>query len=297
MSYFWSTDQSKQKKVTPQTTSLPRANLSRKFTYSNKDFEKISLQAFFSPGIRETMNIWEENESAPFQISEATLEAINNIKTRYPNIHSWDPRKILRRISPNWAIRNNLHARRNKETMKLVKKIEFTDRMEKNPYNNFTLQKQLDNGAMEDLIDGDKLNWGKASPITWYETEAPPIILDNIVESNNLSINAATMRIKGPSSDLRILTCHLDKTTGKWVESRRASHPFISVNMTKINPYRGNRSEGETKQLCVMADSGAMCTLLTFDTIRSMGIDPEKLETSTVSIPNTPNARQDRQPA
>ena len=33
-----------------------------------------------------------------------------------------------------------------------------------------------------------------------------------------------------------------------------------------------------------MADSGVMCTLLNFETVKSMGIDPEKLEASTVCI-------------
>ena len=33
-----------------------------------------------------------------------------------------------------------------------------------------------------------------------------------------------------------------------------------------------------------MADSGAMCTLLNHETVRQMGIDPETLETSSVSI-------------
>ena len=33
-----------------------------------------------------------------------------------------------------------------------------------------------------------------------------------------------------------------------------------------------------------MADSEAMCSLLNFKTMRDMGINPEKLETSNVSI-------------
>ena len=89
---------------------------------------------------------------------------------------------------------------------------------------------------------------------------------------------------KAPSGDMRVLTCYMDKTTGKWVEGRRSSHPYIKVNMTKINPNRGNRAEGDAKQLCVMADSGAMCTLLTYDTCRQMGVRPEELPTSTACI-------------
>ena len=76
----------------------------------------------------------------------------------------------------------------------------------------------------------------------------------------------------------------MDKATGKWIEVRRASHPYIKVNMTKINPHRSNRVESETKQLCVMADSGAMCTLLTFDTCRQLGVIPENLPSSTTTI-------------
>ena len=33
-----------------------------------------------------------------------------------------------------------------------------------------------------------------------------------------------------------------------------------------------------------MADSGAMCSLLNFETVKSMGLDPEKLDVSSVSI-------------
>ena len=199
------------------------------------------------------MTIWERNKTAPFQTSEATIEAINNIKNNYPRIQSWNHRKILQRISTNWASRHDLQNQRNKKTMSLIKeikKVDFTNRMKKNPVNNFILQTQLDNKIMEDLTEGQELNWEKASPLIRYETEAPPIILDNIVESNNANINAATMRVKdSPTGDMRILTCHLDKATGKCVESRRASHPFVKINMTKINPHRGNRSEGETNQL------------------------------------------------
>ena len=43
-------------------------------------------------------------------------------------------------------------------------------------------------------------------------------------------------------------------------------------------------AESATKQLCVMADSGAMCTLLTFDTCRELGVEPESLPKSSACI-------------
>ena len=52
----------------------------------------------------------------------------------------------------------------------------------------------------------------------------------------------------------------------------------------KINPERNNKSDTMATTLCLMADSGAMCSLLNYETVKSMGIDPEGLEISSVSI-------------
>ena len=86
------------------------------------------------------------------------------------------------------------------------------------------------------------------------------------------------------NNDLSVLTSHYDPSTNKWLESRRASHPFISVRMTKINPRKRNMCEDFSANLCLMADSGAMCSLLNFKTVKSMGLNPEDLEISNVSI-------------
>ena len=187
-------------------------------------------------------------------------------------------------MSTNWSKRDDIQKQLNKNKMEKMKHSNFKDRMKENPENSFTSKKVIDDKIMEELIKESELNWSKAAKYTRYESKAPPIIMDNVVESVKLSTNAATMHVTSPSQDMRILTCHLDKATGKWVESRRSSHPYIKVNMTKINPHKYNQAESETKQLCVMANSGAMCTLLTFDTCRQMGIDPESLPTSTACI-------------
>ena len=119
----------------------------------------MSIQAFFSPAIRETMTVWENNKAAPFQISEATIEAIDNIKNNYPRIQSWNPRKILQRISSNWESRHDLGQQENRKTMdtiKEIKKKDFSDRMNKNLGNNFNLQKQLDTETLENLAKSQR---------------------------------------------------------------------------------------------------------------------------------------------
>lgn len=168
--------------------------------------------------------------------------------------------------------------------MKVIKKIDFNKRMKKNPDNNFIIQKEVDEEILNNLTSWNDLNWEKASPLTRYEGEAPPIILDNIIEEEKISINASAAVGRAPSGDMKVLTCYLDKASGKWIKGRRVSHPYISVNVTKINPHRNNKRESDTTKLCLMADSGAMCTLLNFETVRSMGINLEKLEASTVCI-------------
>ena len=87
-----------------------------------------------------------------------------------------------------------------------------------------------------------------------------------------------------PSNHYSVLTSYLNKETGKWHESRRASHPFLSCHLTKINPDRRSKREDFSSNLQVMADSGAMCSLLNYKSVRAMGLDPEKLEKSNVSI-------------
>ena len=54
--------------------------------------------------------------------------------------------------------------------------------------------------------------------------------------------------------------------------------------MTKINPRKNNKKESSTSTQCLMADSGAMCSLLNFKTVEDMGLIPEDLEVSNVSI-------------
>ena len=52
----------------------------------------------------------------------------------------------------------------------------------------------------------------------------------------------------------------------------------------KIDPRNDNKKVSDTTTHCLMADSGSMCSLLNFKTVRAMGINPEKLETSNVTI-------------
>ena len=54
--------------------------------------------------------------------------------------------------------------------------------------------------------------------------------------------------------------------------------------MTKINLRKGNVCEDQSTNLCLMADSGAMCSLLNHETVKAMGINPDDLEISNVSI-------------
>ena len=114
-------------------------NLAKK-GYNDKDFKTISLQAFHSPAIREAMTTWEENGT--FLITNATIEAINNIKNQYPRIAAWGPTSILQQISKNWSSRNILKNQKNKEKLKLIKHYDLKKEWKKTQTTDI-LQKKL----------------------------------------------------------------------------------------------------------------------------------------------------------
>ena len=269
---FWRFTHKRSKK--PQVEHHENRRNFLKAGYNVEKFGIISLQSFHNPAIREAMSNWETNGT--FQTSASTLEAINNMKIQFPRIRTWSASKILHKLSSNWLQRNQIQNKMNLERLESLKENEFKTRLENNPGNSFNSEKILDKTTIEGLVKESELDWSKAAEFTRYTSEAPPIILDNVLQSE-------TIRTNSVKSSVRVQTCYMDKATGRWIEVRRASHPYIKVNMSKINP-RTNKAETETKQLCVMADSGAMCTLLTFDTCRQLGVIPENLPSSTTTI-------------
>ena len=141
------------------------------------------------------------------------------------------------------------------------------------------------------LENSDSINWEKALPMTKYEGKAPPIILDNIEEVildnieevGELEVCNSEIQLRD-HPNLSVLTSYWDEKSEKWLEAERASHPFIAVKLTKINPKKNNSPDSDCSTLCLMADSGAMCNLLNHETVRSMGIDPESLDIAAVNI-------------
>ena len=87
---------------------------------------------------------------------------------------------------------------------------------------------------------------------------APPAInLDNIDEITPLEANICPIDVDVRdtlSNHYYVLTAYWNKETGKWHEVKRENHPFISVNMTKINPNKRNKCEDHSPNLCHMAD-------------------------------------------
>ena len=86
------------------------------------------------------------------------------------------------------------------------------------------------------------------------------------------------------SPNLSVLTSYWDKESERWLEGERASHPFIAVKLTKIDPAKNNSPVSKCTSLCLMADSGAMCNLLNHETVKAMGIDHESLDIARVNI-------------
>ena len=129
----------------------------------------------------------------------------------------------------------------------------------------------------------------------------PPNKIENIDEVIPTEVSACPIGVDirdNLSNHYSVLTAYFNKVTGKWHGSRRASYPYLSVNITKIDPCKRNKCEAYSADLHLMADSGEMCSLLNFNAVRCMGLEPEKLEKSNVSITGVNeinyNHKQDR---
>ena len=196
----------------------------------------------------------------------------------------------MQHISINWKDRDQIQADLNKEVFETTKSKDLKQREDMNPENEIIIDETEENNKiLDDMIkeNSDSIDWEKALPLTRCPDKAPPIILDNIDEVTDLNVCNNEIKIRDiPSiTDLSVLTSHYNHSTGKWLESRRASHPFISVKMTQINPADDNKDTSLTSTLCLMADSGAMCSLLNHETVKKMGIDPESLENLQFQLP------------
>ena len=109
------------------------------------------------------------------------------------------------------------------------------------------------------------------------------VIPDKTDEVEELEICNSEIQLRDHPS-LSVLTSYWDEKSEKWLDTERASHPFIAVKVTKINPMKNNHPESKIATLCLMADSGAMCNLLNHETVKSMGIEPESLDIAAVNI-------------
>ena len=89
--------------------------------YSERDFKIISSRAFLSVHVREIFLEWEKDNLQPFGITEASKEAIDNLKFEYPNLQKWDYFKIMDRISENWVNRDIIQSELNKEVLENAK--------------------------------------------------------------------------------------------------------------------------------------------------------------------------------
>merc|ERR1712218_335851 len=98
----------------------------------------------------------------------------------------------------------------NIERLESLKENEFKTRMENNPGNSFNSEKILDKTTIEGLVKESELDWSKAAEFTRYTSEAPPIILDNVLQSETIGINSV-------KSSVRVQTCYMDKATGRWI--------------------------------------------------------------------------------
>ena len=222
-------------------------------------------------------------------MDEDVTLALQALKSEFPRLHKWDNSKLITFLAKNWSNANSIQENRNKRTLWLQRKSELEARERDNPSNEIKVEMNENNSEEIKSLQDDNskmLDWTKTLKIARHK-EAPLILLDNTDEVSPSDANTCPISVDvrvTPSNHYSVLTAYYDKTTGKWHESRRASHPFLSVRVTKIDPNKWNKLEKYSANLQLMADSGTMCSLLNYEAVKAMGIDPNMLVKSHVTI-------------
>ena len=263
--------------------------------YGSAELKEICLQAFTSEYIRGFCERWKIKKEVLEDINDNTVEVLEQLKLQFPRLKKWDNKQFMEHLCENWEHADKMQIEHNrkifnfqKENKRKQNKDEFLERENANPENEIKIN-DTNQELLGKLIEesSETLDWSKAAKLTRYTEQAPSIIINNITEVNPPNINACPLEIEirdSPSNRLDVATSYLDLATQKWHESKRASHPFLEVDVSKINPKKRNEIENFSARLQLMADSGAMCSLLNYESVRAMGLEPEKLEKSNVSI-------------
>ena len=194
------------KESTAEENSPTLKRLKNKITYSKSEFEKISIDAFKFKPIQDIMKIWETTNQ--IAINKEADEVIENIKFWNQKIMSWNNYRFINRISENWKDRKSIDEKLTDKSIKRVKQIDLSERE-----NDDTLKFKIKD---EHIINNDEK----------YE----------LLKKENV-INTNALRVLPSTTDISVLTSVFDHSKGKWLESSRASHPFISVAFEPRRDY------------------------------------------------------------
>ena len=83
----------------PVKVSKTVKNLTRKINpYNKRDFQIISIRAFYSVHIREILSEWEKDQSNPVVLTDTADEVVNNLKFEYPGLQKWTNTEIINHI-------------------------------------------------------------------------------------------------------------------------------------------------------------------------------------------------------
>ena len=188
----------------------------------------MSIDTFKSESVQNVLKNWEASNH--MEISKKADEVLENVKIQNPKILGWNNYKLIHRLSEHWSDRKKIEEDFTDEAIKRVKAIDLKER-ESDDTRKFEIKDEYI-GTDDEKVD----------------------ILEEPV---NTKIQANALRVLPSTTDFSVLTSVFDHETGKWRESSRATHPFISVEITRIDPYNRNKSSSPTTTQCLMADSGA----------------------------------------
>ena len=127
------------------------------------------------------------------------------------------------------------------------------------------------NRNQNEKMAAEELQEGKLDPWLTKPYEGKPLSVKSLTLKCNMN--------KGYNAN----SAYYDHRMNRWIDNMELTHPYIPIKAAHINP-KSLKETSKSINLKVMADTGAMCSIFTFEAIRDLGVEPLGLRTCDVSI-------------
>ena len=258
-------------------------NEQKKDPYSDEEENEIFLQMFRNMEIRSYCANPIEYTKISLQKHVEISATLNSFREMYTGFYRWSNSKFLSKLTAKWK---NVKTIQKEHVTKLfnaneakIREAENANKLNKNKVEIIQSDHEESEETFNPLYTNQDPEPTNIKTDPWFNKDCNGKPLE--VKSLRMNMNRG-IRVGG-NRGYNFNSAYYDKTIGRWVGDEDITHPYIDIKMVEINP-KSLKESSRTIDMKAMADTGAQCSIFTFEAVRAMGIEPEKLKESDVSI-------------